>query len=155
MIVSNQPPIQIHPDVDKRNMVAFINENFRKVSQANNTVAWVPTITGFSSAPTGGIYTYNVAGKLVTLFIRMPNNGTSNATGFTLTLPVAARTITNMVWVGYGTVVDNGTTQTAPGMLYIASAGTTLTVYKDAAGNVFTGSGNKRLVYGSITYEIE
>lgn len=109
--------------------------------------------TGFSAVPSGAIYIYKISGRLTTLFVSQPNNGTSNSTGFTITLPLTAYTLTNMIWVGQGQITDNGTVVTTPGLLYILSAATTLTVYKDWAGTVFTSSGNKRLVIGTITYE--
>jgi hypothetical protein len=34
--VNNNPPIQIHPEIDKSTMVAYINENFRKISDGFN-----------------------------------------------------------------------------------------------------------------------
>ncbi len=153
--VSNEPPVQLHPDLKYSDLVAFINENFRKITEITDSTAWVPTFTGFSANPTGGLYYYTVSGKNVTLYIRQPNNGTSNATGFTISLPIQAKTLTNMIWVGPAGIIDNGTAGTSPGMLYITSGSTTLTVYKDFAGNVFTNTGNKRIAYGSITYEIE
>lgn len=35
--VKNEPPILLHPDVDKAQTTTFINENFRKISDAVNT----------------------------------------------------------------------------------------------------------------------
>jgi hypothetical protein len=115
--------------------------------------SWTPTFTGFSANPSGGLYYYTQIGKLVTLFIAQPNAGTSNSTGFTISLPVTARTLTNMIWSGYGQILDNGASPVSPGILYIITGGTTLTVYKDWAGSVFTASGSKKLVFGNVTYE--
>jgi hypothetical protein len=114
---------------------------------------WTPTIGGFSANPTGGLYYYKQVGKKVTLFITMPNNGTSSTATITLTLPVTARTITNMEWNGFGVVVDNGVTQTTPGMLSVASGGTSLTVFLNLNAGGFTASGSKRLARGMIEYE--
>ena len=36
MAANNDAPIQLHPDLDERNKTAFINENFRKLSDAFN-----------------------------------------------------------------------------------------------------------------------
>ncbi len=118
------------------------------------TVVWSPTIGGFSANPTGGLYYYVQIGKVVTLFIAMPNNGTSNATTITLSLPVTARTLSGMEWSGFGGGVDNGTPLTTPSLLYVASSSpSTLTIFKDTSGASFTTSGNKRLVRGTIQYE--
>lgn len=117
------------------------------------TASWSPTITGFSSSPANGIYMYTQTGKIVDLFITQPTNGTSNATTFTLTLPVTARTIAAAQWVGYGQIVDNGSVPTTPGLITITSAGTTLSVFKDFSGASFTSSGGKRLAGGFIRYE--
>jgi hypothetical protein len=114
---------------------------------------WTPTIGGFSANPTGGIYTYQQIGKIVTLAIGMPNTGTSNATTITLSLPVTAATRTNMTWFGTGQVINNGASQTTPGGLTISSGATTLTVTINANFGAFTTSGAKSLVYGNITYE--
>lgn len=35
--LQNEPPIQLHPDVSKEETTVFINENFRKISDAVNT----------------------------------------------------------------------------------------------------------------------
>lgn len=118
------------------------------------TQPWVPTITGFSANPTGGVYQYCQIGKLVILFITQPNVGTSNATTFSISLPVNARTLTNAQWSGYGQVMDNNSIPTNPGILLINSGATTLTVYPSWAGGVWTASGNKRLVFGTVVYEV-
>jgi hypothetical protein len=87
------------------------------------------------------------------IFYDEPNNGTSNATTFTASAPVAAANITNAVW---GTIlsvaVDNGTLQTTPGRMTIAAGGTTITLRKDTANGAWTNSGNKRAV-GLLIYE--
>jgi hypothetical protein len=36
MGINNSPPIQLHPDLDKNQTTAFINENFRKLSDSFN-----------------------------------------------------------------------------------------------------------------------
>ena len=36
MGINNNPPVQLHPDLDKQQSTAFINENFRKLSDGFN-----------------------------------------------------------------------------------------------------------------------
>jgi hypothetical protein len=98
---------------------------------------WVPTFTGFSVNPSGGTYYYKIIGDRIFLNQVDSTNGTSNATGFTITLPFSSKRaiIRNIICV-----VDNGTP--ASGRLELA-ASATATIYKDVAGNVFTNSGNK------------
>jgi hypothetical protein len=59
-----------------------------------------------------------------------------------------------MVWVGSASVIDNALALTTPGRLSIASAGTVIYATKDFSGAVFTTSSDKRIVMGSITYQI-
>lgn len=113
---------------------------------------WVPTFTGFSVDPASGNYRYHKVGKVFTIFVAMPNNGTSNATGLTITLPFTAATITGMAWYGFGYVYDNGALLADPGRNVIASAGTVVNCYTTSGGAGWTASGNKRCGF-SITYE--
>lgn len=128
-------------------------------SYAENPFGWpdwfafAPTITGFSANPTTTVYRYAIRGRQCSIYIRQTPAGTSNATTLTFTLPVAAATITNMFWQGMGIADDNGSPLADPAVLYIASAGTTLSVAKDSTLAGFTASGGKRLGIGNITYE--
>lgn len=140
-------------DVSATNALKKVTlSNLAKLIAPASTV-WVPVLTGFSADPASGLYFYTQIGKWVCLVIKQPNNGTSSTTAFTITLPVTALTRTNASWTGSGQIVDNGTVATTPGLLEIVSAGTQLGVYKDFAGGAWTGSGNKRLVEGTIWYE--
>lgn len=113
---------------------------------------WTPTQVGFSADPANGLYRYIVHGNICTLAIRQPTAGTSNANNFTLTLPITAKTIANMSWVGVGFATDNGTLIQAMG--YIVAAGTLLTLYRNLSATGWTTSGNKYLNTFSIFYEI-
>lgn len=116
--------------------------------------SYAPTnITGFSSSPAGGVYRYQKVGKTVRLFIRQPTDGTSNSTGFTITLPFTAATVTDAEWQAPAQIRNNGTTPSTPGLLVIASAGTTVGVFTSYSGGTFTASGAKRVASGIITYE--
>lgn len=128
-----------------------------KISTGTDMVyqTWTPTFTGFSASPAGGIYRYFKIGKMVTLHIRQPANGTSNSTGFTISLPVAAKVVTGLRFYGTGIVVDNSVNPTNPGALYINpdTDPNSLILYKDSAFTTFTASGGKALSAGTITYE--
>lgn len=114
---------------------------------------WTPTLTGFSANPTNSVYYYKQVGKIVYLMIAQTTAGTSNATGFTISLPVTARTLTNAIWSATGTGTDNGTTLTQPCLGLIQSGGTVLNLYKDTSTNVWTAAGNKRVAWLNIFYE--
>lgn len=115
---------------------------------------WAPAITGFSATPVGGLYRYVVIGKLCHISIRQPNSGTSNATTFTISLPMAAGTVANMVWVGFGVGYDNGAQLTVPVLAQIASAGTVITFFASAGGAVWTASGGKSIGALGMSYEL-
>jgi hypothetical protein len=121
---------------------------------SNASSVWLPTLTGFSSNPSGQ-YRYIQVGKQVTLYMVQATSGTSNSSAFTISLPIAASSATGMVWGGICQVMDNGSVPTNPGILYIQSGGTVLTVYKDWTGNPFTASGSKRMQFGTVTYEVD
>jgi hypothetical protein len=114
---------------------------------------WNPTLSGWSANPSGGVYYYCRRGKKITLNIRQPNNGTSNATTCTVTLPFTAVPRTNARWTAPAEIVDNGTAKNVPGLAVIVSGGSTVTVALDYAFNAFTASGNKRINSLTIEYE--
>lgn len=117
------------------------------------TVAWTSysassTVNGFSGTPTVVLY-YKKIGNLV--FIQFDISGTSNATGFTFTIPYTCNALAglNTSW-GYG--VDNGTVLTTPGVITLAANGTTVNIYKNSAGGAWTNSGAKQAI-GQFWYE--
>lgn len=70
MAINNNPPISIHPSLDKSTMTAYINENFRKLGDAFNPLAIsdgnVDRIRfGKYAANTYGIAYYDSTGELV------------------------------------------------------------------------------------------
>lgn len=114
--------------------------------------AYAPTPGGFSANPTG-VYRFCVNGRKVCVVIRQTAAGTSNATTLTLTAPIVAATVTNMGWVGFCAAQDNGVNLTAPGLLTLDSASSTITAYKDMSGGAWTSIGNKLIHRGLIEYE--
>lgn len=118
---------------------------------------WTPTLTGFSSPPSGATYRYQRIGNTVTCLISMPNNGTSNATSFTISLPFQAANIgTGAEWrAGLMQSVNNGTVETTtPGLAIIEiSNPTVITTFRNLNGSLWTASGGKRIPGFVITYE--
>lgn len=120
----------------------------------SRTLTIAPTPTGFSSVPSGAIYRYAVKGKGIEYFIRMPNNGTSNATTFTIPLPFKALTLTNMEWhMPMGSGVDNGANLTSPPLGIVFSGGTSMSLFKDVSTAAWTNANGKR-ANGRVYYEI-
>lgn len=107
---------------------------------------WNPTHVGFSVAPSGSVYRYRLDWMTAELFVRQTANGTSNAANFTISLPMTARTITNMAWGGAGLAFDNGVVLSGPAALRVITAATVLEVLDDWTGSAsWTTSGGKRL----------
>lgn len=110
--------------------------------------AWTPTFTGFSADPNIIFARYTQIGKLVFAVLSI-GNGTSNATGFTFSIPVAANAAFNYETTGFP-IVNNGVA--GMGRLVISNGGPA-TLYRvtgtDFAnltwGATWTNSGNKGL----------
>lgn len=103
---------------------------------------WSPTLAGFSANPAGATYQFRIDGKTVFFLIEQPNNGTSNATNFTITMPVTNDTVP--AGNTCGLIVDNSVVQTAAGRWFIGAASATMQLQKDMGTTVFTASGGKR-----------
>ncbi len=111
--------------------------------------AWTPAFTGFSADPTGHTARYTRTGNLVTAAYTWNAGGTSNATGFTITLPVvAANTVPQH---GICRAYDNGSYVTI-GTIATRANSAVADVYPDAAGGNWTGSGTKNCHF-VFTYE--
>jgi hypothetical protein len=114
---------------------------------------YTPTFTGFSSDPvlTGTNYArFCINGRMCRMQSQM-DNGTSNQTYFTMTLPVAsAKAIDTECF----RAVDNNVVGTAPGFGYASTGSATLSLSKDMSGAAWTNSGNKRAVNIRALYEI-
>ncbi len=106
-----------------------------------NSFTWAPAATGFSPAPTVNVAEFSVIGNTIWLYFDV--SGTSNATTFTFTMPVAP--LHALVWsAGYGTNAT-GTLATPPVLLTVA-ASTTGTLYKTNDLTAWTNTGNKRVI---------
>lgn len=107
------------------------------------TLAWAPTWTGYSSAPTGVNY-YQLIGRRCYLLQDL-SVGTSNATSNQFTVPFkfkfgSASEVRQLV--GWG--VNNSGNLSSPSRLNVSSADSNNFVWSlDGAGNVWTSSGTK------------
>jgi len=115
-------------------------------------LTWTPTQTGFSADPASGLYYYSFDEDHIIMKIRQPNTGTSNATGFTLTAPFNAKTLTNGLWSGVGIGTDNNAVF-VPLNGYITTGAATITLLKSGSATGFTGSSNKSANQITIIYE--
>jgi len=109
--------------------------------------SWTPTFGGFSADPTV-TSVYAQIGKIVHVNVNCSANGTSNATSFTISLPVAAKSGASGVAVGL--CRDNN----ALNICYVdtSAASATATLSYGVAYGGWTSSGNK-CAFFSMTYE--
>ena len=117
-------------------------------------LSYLPTYTGFSSAPTNANY-YKVDYNLVNLLIVEATQGTSNATTKTLTLPLARE---NSSGADYSfvmsLVLDNSAWQTTPGHIRITNASpTAASIGKAVHLTAWTSSGTAGFAF-QINYPI-
>lgn len=117
------------------------------------TTTITPSKTGWSST-TRNVWQYIQVGKMVWLYFDVA--GTSNSTSTSVTLPIAARSIsaTNSFEGSYGLGIDNtSTVVTQPRWSISISVSTTLcTFFTSYAGGGWTASGTKQIT-GYIIYE--
>jgi hypothetical protein len=107
---------------------------------------WTPTFTGFSAAPTGDHF-FTINGSVCTCQV-YEVSGTSNATGFTITLPVTPNgyfSSKNVDAINSGARVLN--------TLMEATSQTAGFYRLDDVGNLWTNSGSKYCRFG-ISYKI-
>lgn len=114
-----------------------------------------PTYGGFSANPSGGRVAYIRIGKLVYFHHDRTSAGTSNTTAFTISLPVAARTISGGQWTGSMRTMNNGVwgaSSEYTGLWQFGSGATTANIYPTQSGAGWTASGSKN-AQGIIVYE--
>lgn len=114
--------------------------------------SWSPTLTGFSANPANAVYRYWKIGRMVILMIKQGSSGTSNTTGYTITLPFTAATIANMGWTSRCAVAQNNSAVIDGALFSVDSAGTVINVLRDAAATAWTDSGGKS-ASGLLVYE--
>lgn len=119
-------------------------------------MTWAPAPTGFSAVPTNTIYNYRFVGKEIVIRYREQANGTSNATTFTATAPFTALTMSNMVWQGLGSGVDNGSGLTTAVLATISSASATINFFASPSpsGTAWTNANGKRVGFVELRYSV-
>jgi hypothetical protein len=135
---------------------SFTNANLiQEPIYETRILRWTPTATGFSALPTDIFYMYKLTGTGIMLNIRERNDGTSNATTFTLTAPFECRDIGFTIFMSPVQVGNNSATLTTPGQLRIVGNSRTMDVFTNMASGAWTASGGKKLVSGTLFYEIK
>ena len=115
--------------------------------------SWTPTYSGFSADPTY-VAKFSVIGRACTISMLGSADGTSNATGFTFTVPIA-NALGQLAHLYGGTPIDAGAEQSTQPTIRIANGSTTATCYKTGnTGTGWTNSGAKRIVGIGGTYPI-
>jgi hypothetical protein len=135
----------------------FTSQNLRQYPiYQTDWLTWIPTLTGFSSAPTNSVYLYRVQYNTVTINWRNNSTGTSTSslTTFTGTLPFTAKTIANMNWHQMGHGTDNNVSLTTSVLASIASAGSIVALFSSPAAAAWTAASVKRATFQGLMYEI-
>jgi hypothetical protein len=117
-------------------------------------LSYTPTFTGFSADPGLGTCQYKVIDGMCFAAIKLTTNGTSNATTFTISLPITAKITAGAEWYTYTTPTDNGAIQSTPGLVIITSGATTAAIYKNASNTAFTNTGAKNCFGFDIWYPV-
>lgn len=108
--------------------------------------------TGFTADPPTNICKFRVSGKACVLAYFQSAAAASDATDYTVSLPIAAATVAGMGWSGaLGRTYDNSA-EAAAGQWEILSAATVATLYKSAHA-AWTNANNKQAQFVA-TYEI-
>lgn len=138
----------INGNLDNTNISASAAIAISKTALGTFTdwTAWTATLTGFSGTPTQ-VNRYCRIGNVV--FAEVNISGTSNATGFTFTLPVACATANALM--GFR-VFTNGSAVAGSGMVDLAVS-STATVYLDGASAGFA-TANLKAINGNFFYEV-
>lgn len=129
---------------DERQWSYFVRELNKWIK--NEVGSFDPTFSGFSAGPgqlssQGPSVLWHRYGQIVTLSFYF-DNGTSNATSFTITNLPDNITPTYPQTCQIGNLQDNGTEITAPCEVHISQAGV-ITFYPDNQSGAWTGTGTK------------
>ena len=119
-------------------------------SQTYATDVWIPSITGFSSAPTVTVANYTRIGNVC--FVHCNFTGTSNDTTMTITLPFTANN--SVIQAVACSVTDNGSSQAAAGVLKTRPDSNVADIYRTFANGTFTNTSTKGALL-CFTYKIE
>lgn len=131
-----------------------------KIADANVTNAklasvwanFTTTFAGFSADPTPATMRWMQLGKVVYVNYTATANGTSNTTGLTMTLPVAAAQTQRIHCIGRA--VDGGAIVLTGGpMVVLTAASATATFYKDPSEGNWTNTNLKSINF-QFFYEV-
>lgn len=115
------------------------------------TFSHTAVFTGFSVNPTSVDFSFSVIGNQCTIHMGGAA-GTSNATTFTVSLPIAS--LLGAQFFAGVRVQNNGAVQTTPGLAeFAASHSTAVHLFRDAAGGGWTASGTKFAWLDGLTYQ--
>lgn len=114
-----------------------LNSVTASIFTAEAWTTWASAATGFTGALSADANTYIQYGKVV--FIRFNISGTSNATTFAVTLPVAAKIGQD----SFFRFTNNGTVSATPGMIDYTASSTTANFYTDWTGAGWNAAGTK------------
>lgn len=114
---------------------------------------YTPTITGYGTPPSTPFARFHILGRIVYVQVAT-GNATSNANTFTVSLPVAAKTLSGATWRNKpSNLVDNGTNSTTADFVFIDSGSSVAALAKNTSSVGFTTSGSKGVEF-QIWYEI-
>jgi hypothetical protein len=99
--------------------------------------------SGFSAVPASPSYRWRTSGKCIFISYVELSNGTSNATTFTATGPIAP--VQGVAAVA-GTLVDNGTLRTVAGRVTMSAGSAAIAFRTDMASGAWTNANGKRAV---------
>ena len=116
-----------------------------------------PSSHGFSANPVGVIARYTLAGKMCTIWVQMPNQGTSNAANFAMDLPFVAATIPGMYWANpWYRAYSGGSPVNGAGNVGVGSGNAYCLAERsvaDVSFSTWSTTGGKSVSF-TLTYEI-
>ena len=126
---------------------AAITDNYYSLASSPigfpNYFSWTPVLDGFSTNPSVSTYTFSLNGTVCYVEISQGGDGTSDATNFTITLPISFGGVGD-VWGACGFTKDNGANLAGAGYRISAASSTLVTIYSDMTTGAWTASGAKR-----------
>lgn len=146
--------VQLIPNTDYTMAAATITDKFISyIETPEGFPQWLnfdAAPTGFSSVPSSPVYRWTTKANTIFIAYVEANNGTSNATTFGASAPVAP--IQNVTGVA-GTLVDNGALRTVAGRLSMSAGSTAITFRTDMSTGAWTNANGKRaLAYWFYEY---
>lgn len=138
-------------DIDNEAITAPYYSRTNNPASFPTKFEWSTTWGGFSADPTSTLY-FSTQGRRI--FIYMEGGlgataGTSNATSTTMTLPIAP-SLTDLSYA-HMRVQDNGSATNNTGAVWLNGVNTTVSLYPNLVGGLWTGSGAKNII-GNFDY---